>query len=99
MPTKEIDALDRLFAIARCDTHQSKRVADFLLAWWNARRDGGFDLTSLWNLDEAICEDLAVVFNLIARSRHYPDAYGYDAAIRALVEQWRQPDANEAHGA
>ncbi|WMT73326.1 hypothetical protein [Bradyrhizobium sp. Ash2021] len=78
----EVAALNRLFRIARSDTHQSKRVADFLLAWWNADRDGGFDLTSLWNLDTAICEDLTIVFHLIARSRSYPDAFGYDAAIR-----------------
>lgn len=89
---RELDALNRLFKIARSDTHQSKRVADFLLAWWNADRDGGFDLTSLWNLDTAICEDLTIVFNFIAKSRSYPDALGYDAAIRDLVKQWRQPD-------
>jgi hypothetical protein len=88
---RELEALDRLFEIASHDTHQSRRVADFLLAWWNARRDGGFDLTSLWNLDTAICEDLSIVFDLIASSRSYPDAFGYDAAIRGLVEQWRLP--------
>jgi hypothetical protein len=30
------EALMRLFAIARGDTGQSRRVADFLLAWYNA---------------------------------------------------------------
>lgn len=94
----EAAALNRLFRIARGDTHQSKRVADFLLAWWNAGRDGGFDLTSLWNLDEAICDDLAIVFNLIARRRSYPDAFGYDAAIRGLVMQWRQPKDERVTG-
>ena len=89
--SKELAALDRLFKIASDDTHQSRRVADFLLAWWNASRDGGFDLTGLWNLDTAICEDLTLVFGLICRTRSYPDAYGYDDAIRGLVEQWRQP--------
>jgi hypothetical protein len=29
-------ALDRLVAIAQSDTGQSRRVANFLLAWWNA---------------------------------------------------------------
>ena len=29
-------ALERLIAIAHSDTGQSRRVADFLLAWWNA---------------------------------------------------------------
>jgi hypothetical protein len=92
MPSQtEIDALDRLFAIARRDTHQSKHVSDFLLAWWNADRDGRFNLTSLWNLDTAICEDLSIVFNLIASTRCYPDAFGYDTSIRGLVKQWRHP--------
>jgi hypothetical protein len=96
MPTPhENDALDRLFQIASRDTHQSRRVADFLLAWWNAGRDGGFDLTSLWNLDASICEDLSIVFNLVATTRSYPDAFGYDAAIRGLVEQWRHPGVNK----
>ncbi len=30
-----IAGLDRLFAIAKSDTGQSARVANFLLAWWN----------------------------------------------------------------
>lgn len=32
----ERDALVRLLKIGRSDTGQSRRVADFLLAWWNA---------------------------------------------------------------
>jgi hypothetical protein len=92
MPTPaEIEVLDRLFRIARTDTHQARRVADFLLAWWNAGRDRGFDLTSLWNLDETICHDLTIAFELISRTRSYPDAWGYDRVIRELVEQWRSP--------
>lgn len=91
----EVAALDRLFRIASRDTHQSRRVADFLLAWWNADQNGGFDLTSLWNLDTAICDDLTIVFRLIARSHSYPDTFGYDAAVRGLVKQWRQPETIE----
>jgi hypothetical protein len=37
-------ALDRLLAIAQADTGQSRRVANFLLAWWNAGECGGFHL-------------------------------------------------------
>lgn len=89
MSRHQHEALKRLFQIARSDTHQSKRVADFLLAWWNAESNGGFDLTSLWNLDTAICDDLEIVFHLIASSRSYPDAFGYEKAICDLVRQWR----------
>ena len=29
-------ALERLIGVAQSDTGQSRRAADFLLAWWNA---------------------------------------------------------------
>jgi len=38
-------ALDRLIQIAKGGTGQSRKVANFLLAWWNAEACGGFDLT------------------------------------------------------
>lgn len=89
---QELKALDRLVDIARSDTGQGARVANFLLAWWNAGRDGGFDLTDLWNVDEAIADDMQTVFGLIARSRSYPSAYGLDAQFREIVTGWRKPD-------
>ena len=52
-----IAALDRLVTIAQSDTGQSARVANFLLAWWNAGDCGGVDLTDLWNVDRAIADD------------------------------------------
>lgn len=87
--TKEIDALDRLLAVAQSDTGQSRRVANFLLAWWNARSCGGFDLTDLWMLDEQIVDDIITVTGLIASSHAYADALGYEEHFRGLVEQWR----------
>jgi hypothetical protein len=39
-------ALERLVAHAHGDTHQSRRVAAFLLAWWNAGECGAFDTTT-----------------------------------------------------
>ena len=47
----DLDALNRLLTIAKGNAGQSRFVANFLLAWWNAGRDGGFDLTYLWNVD------------------------------------------------
>ena len=67
-------ALDRLLAIARSDTGQSRRVANFLLAWWNAGACGGFDLT---------------VARLIALKHEYPTAYDRGAQFEALVAAWR----------
>jgi len=91
----ELAALGRLIKIAKSDTGQSRRVADFLLAWWNAGSCGGFDLTNLWAVDGAIAEDMALVVRLIGRVHSYPDALGYGADFAEIVEQWR-PELIEA---
>src|SRR3954451_22035849 len=82
-------ALDRLLAIAQTDTGQSRRVADFLLAWWNARACGGFDLTELWGGEAAIRDDMLAVLGLIAHHREFPTAYGLGDAFADLVRRWR----------
>jgi hypothetical protein len=84
-----IAAMERLLRVAYSDTGQSKRVADFLLAWWNARENGGFDLTDLWSLDTTLRVDVVRVFAFVAGHQLYPDALGYDLA--PLVRQWRKP--------
>lgn len=71
MSPQEQAALERLIKIAQGDTGQSRRVADFLLAWWNAGDCGSFDLTNL------------------SRVHSYPDALGYEAPLRRIVEEWR----------
>lgn len=86
-----MDALERLIEIARRDTGQSKRVADFLLSWWNATSCGGFDLTDLWSVDSEIADDMIAVIGLIRRSRAYPDTFGtriYEQ-FRAILDRWR----------
>ncbi len=59
-------AFERLLSIARSDTGQSRRVADFILAWWNAVDLGGFDIADLFAVDEAIARDMATVFAYVA---------------------------------
>ncbi len=71
--TEAIESLQRLLTIAQGDTGQCRRVASFLLAWWNAGACGGFDLTDLWALDADICRDMLRVFGLVAGVREYPD--------------------------
>lgn len=91
-PTEEeLAALRRLIIIARRDTGQSKCVADFLLSWWNARACGGFDLTSLWGLDDTIAADMVVVFAVVARCHEYPPTLDldFDSDFKAIVEAWR----------
>ncbi len=83
------DALERLVKIARSDTGQSRRVANFLLAWWNASDCGGFDLTDLWAVDRAIASDMISVMGLIAAHHNYPDAWGYREDFEQMVADWR----------
>jgi len=82
-------ALERLIAIAQGNTGQSRRVADFLLAWWNAGECGSFDLTNLWGVDSDIASDMAEVFALIARVHKYPDTLGYGEQFQQIVAEWR----------
>ena len=97
MNTNEEAALRRLIEIAKRDTGQSRRVADFLLAWWNAAECGGFDLTNLFAVDDAIAADMSTVFALMARVNKYPDTLGFGKDFQAIVVEWRpelvQPDA------
>jgi hypothetical protein len=89
--TLEEAALNRLIAIAQSDTGQSRRVADFLLAWWNAADCGGFDLTNLWGVDRSIADDMVTVFGYIAHVNNYPDALGYNEQFQTIVHGWRTP--------
>jgi hypothetical protein len=83
------NALVRLITIARSDTGQGRRVANFLLAWWNAEECGGFDLTDLWNLDGNIAADMVTVFAFVAGQHHYPDDLGYKEQFQCIVNEWR----------
>ena len=85
----ELEALRRLLDIARHDTGQSRRVASFLLAWWNAQSCGGFDLTDLWAVDEAIAKDMLIVLGLIARVHEYPPALGFESEFKQILRAWR----------
>ena len=82
-------ALERLLDVAHRDSGQSKKVANFLLAWWNAEICGGFDLTDLWGLDTALCTDALRVFLHIATVNAYPDTLGYGREFERLVAEWR----------
>ena len=90
MPVFDPDAaLDRLVTIAQSDTGQSARVANFLLAWWNAGDCGGFDITDLWNVDRAIAYDILAVTAMIAFRHEYPTAHGYGPPCERMVADWR----------
>jgi hypothetical protein len=82
-------ALERLVRVAQGDTGQSRKVANFLLAWWNAAECGGFDLTDVWGVDTAIAVDMLRVFALLAERRQYPDTLGYGKQFESIVRTWR----------
>jgi hypothetical protein len=98
LTVRERSALERLMAIAQRDTGQSARVANFLLAWWNAAECGGFDLTDAWSLDEAILADVKTTFVLATRLSEYPDTLGYAKEFARIIEQWR-PDLKQGRRA
>ena len=82
-------ALARLIDIAQGDTGQSRIVAGFLLAWWNAEECGGFDLTDVWGVDTPVAVDMLRVFALLAGCHQYPDTMGYGKHFEAIVRVWR----------
>lgn len=88
MMPHEKQALENLLKITQGDTGQSRRVADFLLAWWNASKCGSYDITTAWGLDEDIMEDVCVVFRLASRANSYPDSIGYEKQFEAVVREW-----------
>jgi hypothetical protein len=97
---EEQSALERLLRIAASDSGQSGRVAAFLLAWHNARDNGGWDPVDLWDLDRAIVDDILITLALIARSRFYLGDPGpgsqYRPQIEAIIKQWHRPRRHPA---
>lgn len=87
----QVEALNRLLVVAMRDTGQSRRVKDFLLAWWNADTFGSFDFRDAWSCDQDICEDMIMVFALVVKTCRYPDAFGYERQFEKLVKSWH-PD-------
>ncbi len=77
MDEPTLEAFERLLRIARSDTGQSRRVADFILAWWNADSLGGFDLADVFAVDKAIARDMTSVFAWLASrtEAEYPVDY------------------------
>ena len=86
-----LEALARLIEIAQKDTGQSRRVADFLLAWHNAAENGGWDVTDLWNVDQSIADDMFTVLHLIRAEQRYPDDQGFKDEMQRIWQQWRSP--------
>ena len=87
-------AVRRLVNIAKGDTGQSRTVANFLLAWWNAGSCGGFDLTDLWAVDGEIADDMVAVALLAPHDVHPEDGAAAEAEIAAEMARKRVRTAN-----
>lgn len=85
----ELAAVRRLLVVAQRDTGQSKRIASFLLSWWNATNCGGFDLTDLWCVDHDLAIDMLTTIAMVARVHQYPPALGLDKDFREVLRIWR----------
>ena len=90
LPPPIRDALDHLLDIADRDTGSGRRVADFLLSWWNADTCGGWNPVDLWGLDPALRVDiLRVIIYLALPGACNPDTLGYKAVFERLVHERR----------
>ncbi|MBB5704483.1 hypothetical protein FHS76_004401 [Ochrobactrum daejeonense] len=88
-------ALEKLLNVAHNDTGQGRRVANFLLAWWNADVHGGFDLADLANVDLEIAEDMVTVFTFLAREEDVVYPYEYRSEIENVIHRWRPEKATD----
>jgi len=90
MDPKIVESMERLLEVAERDTGQSRKVANFLLGWWNAPVCGGFDLTDLWGLDAELQRDIVyVIVYIVGHQGHYADRLVSRSRMERLVRDWR----------
>ncbi len=82
-------ALEKLLNITHQDSGQGRRVANFLLAWWNAEELGGFDLADLANVDRDVAEDMATIFTWLGREEDMVYPHDYRREIEQVIARWR----------
>lgn len=88
-----IAATARLIDLAKSDTGQARRAANFLLAWWNGPDWGDFPIADLFGVDRNVAADMTAIVSFLGQhgGAIYPDAFGFRDQMAALVEQWRAP--------
>lgn len=93
-----VAALERLFDLAKSDTGQARRVADFLLAWWNGPEHGDFAVGDLFGLDAGVASDLTTVIGFLGQhpGAIYPDDLGFQPDIEQVYARWRAAPAVRA---
>lgn len=91
-------ALDRLIELASSDTGQARRVANFLLAWWNGEDCGHFPIADLFGLDCTIATHITTIIGFLGQHEGaiYPDTFGRKHELIELVDRWRNFDDKAA---
>ncbi|MCA0890494.1 DUF7673 family protein [Qipengyuania flava] len=83
------EALDILIPVAKSDTHQSQRVAKFLLDWW----DGKSPPLDFASVDRELGEAMATILLFLGqRSMEYADLWGRRDDMGDLVDRWCSPE-------
>jgi hypothetical protein len=84
------EALDVLIPVARSNTHQSRRVANFLLAWWNGPENGDFPIVDVAATDRELGEAMVIILLFLAQnSMEYADLWARRRDMEDLIDQWR----------
>ena len=82
------DALERLINVAGGDTGGARRVAEFLLSWWEGTA-GLISMADLCYLDAETREDILIILAYIAQNDvTYADAWGRGQDMGRLIDQW-----------
>ena len=85
-------ALTRLLPLAMSDTGQARRVANFLMAWWNGPELGHFEIADLFGLDVAVAADVTTVIGFLGqndRGAVYIDSLDFAEEMQYVIERWR----------
>ena len=96
--TEGVAALGRLIRVAMRDTGQSRRVADFLMAWHNAQENGGWEPTDMWSVDTTIALGILSTLKMLRHTRRYPGDFGCNQEMERIWELWRSPLKTEGIG-
>lgn len=93
-----IAAIGRLVPLALSDTGQARRVANFLLAWWNGPDLGDFAIADLFAIDTDVARDIATIIGFLAEhpGALYIDALGFADEIQQIIAHWRSDIAANA---
>ena len=78
------NALRYLIDVARSDNGQARRIANFLLAWWNGDDCGHFPIADLFGVDVT---HMTTIIGFLGQHEGaiYPDAFARKAEMIELV--------------